>query len=120
MPPGILLLVQRSGFFHHFEGFDNVADLDVVEVFETDAALEVADHFAGIVLMTLEGSDLAGVDHHAVAQEAGKSGTGELAVSTTPSRRRRARAERVSLPSVTIQPAMTPTLGTEKVSRTSA
>ena len=35
--------LQRSGFFDHFEGFDNIADLDVVEVFEADARRRGAD-----------------------------------------------------------------------------
>ena len=80
LPHDSLLLVEGSGFFHHFEGFDNVADLDVVEVFEADTTFEVTDHFAGVVLMALEGGNLTGVHHHAVTEEAGKGVTGKLAV----------------------------------------
>ena len=65
---GDAVKLERSGFFNGLKGFDDVADLDVVEVFEADAAFVALDHFAGVVLEALEGADLAGVDHHAVAQ----------------------------------------------------
>ena len=51
--------LQRSGFFDHFVGFDNVADLDVVEVFEADAALVALEDFADVVLEAAERGNLA-------------------------------------------------------------
>lgn len=72
--------LQRSGFFDHFEGFDNIADLDVVEVFEADAALVALEDFADVVLEAAERGNLAVVHNHAVAEQTDAGVTGELAV----------------------------------------
>src|SRR5436190_6863225 len=53
----------------HDEHFDDVADLDVVEAFEADAALEARLHLARIVLESSERPDLAFVDDDVVAQQ---------------------------------------------------
>src|SRR5262245_46971254 len=53
----------------HREDFDDIADLDVIELLEPDAALEPALHFADIVLEAAQRSDLALVDHDVVAQQ---------------------------------------------------
>src|SRR5262249_16327091 len=52
------------------EHLDHVADLDVVEFFEADAALEARLHLADVVLEAAERSDLAFVDDDVVAHEA--------------------------------------------------
>ena len=74
--------LQGGSLFDGLEGFDDVADLDVVEVLQAHAAFVALDHFAGVVLEALEGADLAGVDHHAVAEQAHAGVTGDLAVGT--------------------------------------
>lgn len=61
-------------------GFDGVAFLDVVASLEGDTALEVGGDFLDVVFETLEGGDVAGEDHHAVADEAGFVGTGDFTV----------------------------------------
>src|SRR5215475_4920304 len=53
----------------HYEDFDHVADLDVVEPFEADAALESRLDLARIVLEPAERSDLAFVDDDVVTQQ---------------------------------------------------
>src|SRR5579862_7953969 len=52
------------------EHLDHVADLDVVELFEADAALESRFHFADVVLEPAQRSDLAFVNDDVVAQQA--------------------------------------------------
>jgi hypothetical protein len=54
----------------HLEGLDGVADLDVVEVLDAQAALVTVGHFLGIVLESLEIAEVAGVDHDAVSDQA--------------------------------------------------
>ena len=46
--------LQRRGFFDSFESFDDVANLDVIEVFKAHAALIALDHFLGVILEALE------------------------------------------------------------------
>src|SRR5688572_27259911 len=53
----------------HREHLDDVADLQVVELVEADAALEPGFDFAGVVLEPPERSDLAFVNDHVVPQE---------------------------------------------------
>src|SRR5262245_4675747 len=50
--------------------FDDVADLDVVVLFEADAALEPRLHLGDVVLEAAERADLAFVDDHVVAEQA--------------------------------------------------
>ena len=45
-----------------------------------DTALEVGGDFLDVVFETLEGGDVAGEDHHAVADEAGFVGTRDFTV----------------------------------------
>ena len=54
----------------HREHLDQVADLDVVELVEADAALEAGLDFADIVLEAAQRADLAFVDDDVVAQQA--------------------------------------------------
>ena len=75
--------------------------LTVVEVRKRDAALEAVLDFADVVLEAPQRTDLAGMNHHVVAQQA------DLAVAAD-------RAVR------TMQPATVPTLLMRNVSRTSA
>src|SRR3989454_474905 len=59
--------VERAGDLLDAIRFDQVADLDVVEVLDADAALEALPHLAHVVLEALEGGDRALVHLHAVA-----------------------------------------------------
>src|SRR6185436_7194473 len=52
------------------EGLDDVADLDVVELLEADAALEARLDLGHVVLEAAERADLPLVDDLAVAQQA--------------------------------------------------
>src|SRR5262245_8196541 len=52
------------------EGFQNVANLDVVEVGDAYAAFKAGANFAGVVFEALERAELGGVDNGAVAQHA--------------------------------------------------
>src|SRR5690242_11147556 len=52
------------------EHFDHVADLDVVELLEADAAFETRLHLARVVLEAPERADFSGVHHDVVAQQA--------------------------------------------------
>src|SRR5579863_1740902 len=54
----------------HLEAFQNVADFDVVEVRDADAALKSSAHFARVVLESLQRTQLRRVDHRFVAQYA--------------------------------------------------
>ena len=47
--------LQRRRFFNSFESLDDVANLDVIEVFKAHAALIALDHFLGVILEALEG-----------------------------------------------------------------
>src|SRR5215472_5948364 len=46
--------VQRAGHFLDAIRLDQVADFDVVEILDSDAALETFPHLAGIILEPLE------------------------------------------------------------------
>src|SRR3984885_1627250 len=54
----------------HLEAFQNVADLDVVEVRDADAALEPGTNFARVVFETLQRTQLRRVDYRFIAQHA--------------------------------------------------
>src|SRR5262249_36815591 len=53
----------------HREHFDEIADLDVVEPFEADAAFEAGFHLGRIVFEPAKRSNLALIDHDVVAQQ---------------------------------------------------
>src|SRR3954467_10570326 len=61
---------DRTGDLDDLEHLELVADLEVVEVLEAEAALEALLHLAHVLLEALERIELAGVDHHAAADEA--------------------------------------------------
>ena len=61
-------------------GFDGVAFLDVVTALEGDTALKVGGDFFDVVFEALEGCNVAGEDHHAVANEAGFVAARDFAV----------------------------------------
>ena len=42
--------LERSRLFHGFKGFDDVPDLDVVEILEAHAAFHALGHFPGVIL----------------------------------------------------------------------
>src|SRR5262249_17761500 len=62
--------LKAPGDFEHFEHLELVAFLDIGEILERHAAFEARLHLAHVVLEALEGIDLAGVDHHVIAQHA--------------------------------------------------
>src|SRR5262245_214968 len=61
---------ERAGDFLHFEDLELVLFLDVVVALQAQTALEPRLHFAHVVLEALERRQLAGPDHHVVAQQA--------------------------------------------------
>ena len=64
----------------HLVGLDHVADLEVLEVVEADAALVARLHLARVVLEAAQAGDLARVDDDVVAHQAGRRVAGDLAV----------------------------------------
>src|SRR5664279_352191 len=62
--------LQRPGDFLDLEELEQVAFLDVVVVFQLDAALEAGGDLADVVLHAPHGLDLAGVDDDVLAQQA--------------------------------------------------
>src|SRR5664279_1428430 len=62
--------LQRPGDFLDLEELEQVAFLDVVVVFQLDAALEAGGDLADVVLHASHGLDLAGVDDDVLAQQA--------------------------------------------------
>src|SRR5512140_2977116 len=68
VPAGTRLRADRDAL--HGEDLDMVADLDVVEPFEADTALETGLHLAHIVLEPAERPDLALVHDDVVADQA--------------------------------------------------
>ena len=64
----------------HHEGLDRIALLDVVEVVNADAALIARGNLPGVILEALEGSDLALMNHDAVANNAHLRIAGYLAL----------------------------------------
>ncbi len=72
--------LERLLDLYDVEGFDDVANLDIVEVLDTDAAFHTGLDFLGLVLAPLERRHFAGVDHDAVADEAYLA-LGEFAVA---------------------------------------
>src|SRR6184192_766497 len=69
--------VQRARDFLDLVRLDQVADLDVVEALDPDAALEALPDLAHVVLEALEGADAAFVHLHAVADHAHPRGAGD-------------------------------------------
>src|SRR5438445_4469617 len=69
--------VERAGDLLDAIRFDQVADLDVVEVLDADAALEALPHLAHVVLEALEGRDGALVHLHAVPDHAHQCGAAD-------------------------------------------
>src|SRR6476469_9522662 len=67
---GISTGLQRPRDFLDLEELELVAFLDVVVVLQLDTALEAFLDFAHVVLHPLERLELAGVDHHVLAQQA--------------------------------------------------
>src|SRR5262245_47689966 len=62
----------HSDVGHHLFGhecFDRIADFDVVEILNTDAAFVAARDFRSVFLEALERSDLACEDDDVIAQE---------------------------------------------------
>ena len=62
--------LQGSCHFLDLKEFELVAFLDVVVVLQLDTALEAGGDFAHIVFQAAHRFDLAGVDHHVLAQQA--------------------------------------------------
>src|SRR6478735_1139178 len=60
-----------------FEGLDQVAALEILEVGEADAAFEALADLAGVLLEATQRDDRALPDDHAVAQEAHLGATGD-------------------------------------------
>src|SRR6185436_20906613 len=58
------------------EGLDHVADLDVLEALDADAALEALAHLGDVVLEVAQGGDLPFEDHPVVAQQTHARGAG--------------------------------------------
>src|SRR5207302_8165333 len=52
------------------EAFQDIADLDVVEIGYARAAFKTGTHFAGIILESLQRVELRRVNHRSVAQHA--------------------------------------------------
>src|SRR5690349_1687243 len=67
----------HAGDFALFEGLDEVAGLEVLEVGEADTALEALADLAGIFLEPAQRGDRALPDDDAVAQEAHLRATGD-------------------------------------------
>src|SRR5208282_4973684 len=61
--------LSRADFLD-VEAFQNVADLYVVEIGDSQAALETSAHFAGVVLKSLQRIQSRGVNQRAVAHHA--------------------------------------------------
>src|SRR5712691_357103 len=61
---------QRRLEFLDLERLDDVADLDVLEALDADAAFEALPHFGHVVLEVSQRADLAFVDHAVVPQQA--------------------------------------------------
>ena len=72
--------LERSRLFHGFKGFDDVPDLDVVEILEAHAAFHALGHFPGVILEAFQGGNPAGIYHHAVAQQPYAGGTDDLSI----------------------------------------
>ncbi len=54
----------------HDEGLENIADLDIIELFKSDTAFVALCHFLGVVLEALERGDLILENDHAVTKDA--------------------------------------------------
>src|ERR1700733_13344 len=78
----------RGAEFGHLEAFQNVADLDVVEIGDAHAALKAGAHFAGIVLEALQRAELRSIDHRAFAHDANLRIALEYAVDDVAARNR--------------------------------
>src|ERR1700730_9836505 len=65
---------SRCGFGEnlllHGEAFEQIADFDVVEVRNSDAAFETRANFVGIFLEPAQRTDSAGVNHHSFTNDA--------------------------------------------------
>ena len=59
---------------------DDVADLDVVEVLDVQAAVHTGADFLDVVLVTLQGAECARVNHDTVANDTDLGVAGDLAV----------------------------------------
>src|SRR5262245_39714404 len=64
----------------HFETFDDVVRLDVVEALEADTALETRRHFAHVVLDPAQRADPAFPDLHRIAHHAHAARARDLAL----------------------------------------
>src|SRR5436190_1921694 len=78
--PSAIRSRQRRLQLLGLERFDHVADLDVLEPLDADAALEALPDLGHIVLEVPQRADLAFVDHAVVAQEAHARGARDHAV----------------------------------------
>src|SRR6267378_5243747 len=50
------------------ETFEDVADLDVIKISNAGAAFETRAYFAGVILETLQRTELRGINHRTIAQ----------------------------------------------------
>ncbi len=78
MTKSIPSVLEGSLDLDDLEGLDYVALLDVVVVLDTDTALHSGDDFLGVLLASLEGSQVSGVDNDAVTDKTNLGALGEL------------------------------------------
>src|SRR5258708_34012290 len=62
--------LRRGDLFDHV-ALDLIADLDVVEILQTDTALKAFAYFRGVVLESPQRRNVAFPDYHRVANQAG-------------------------------------------------
>src|SRR5713101_865049 len=60
----------RGAHLANAEAFQDIADLDVVEIGDTCAAFKTSANFAGVILEALQGVELRRIDHRAFTQHA--------------------------------------------------
>src|SRR5207302_2660843 len=58
----------RGAHLGNAEAFQEIADLNVIEIGDAGAAFKAGAHLAGIILESLQGTELRGVNHRPVAQ----------------------------------------------------
>ena len=63
-------VLQRTRDFLNFEDFELIAFLDVVEVFQRQAAFETGFDILHVILEAFQGIEFTSPDHHVVTQQA--------------------------------------------------
>src|SRR5918993_4720543 len=70
----------RSRYLFAVEELDLIADLEIVEIIQTQTTLVTGRDFPDVVLEALEGFHRPLVDHGATAQHAGAAGTADPSI----------------------------------------